>query len=71
MNSGAIGAISTHVTALSSGTSATGVAKDLSKGQVTDGLVGAVGLGEALFSIANKGNPYLAGLVGINGVRHD
>jgi len=64
MNSGAIGAISTHVTALGLGTSTYGVANDLSSGEVFDGLVGAAGLAEGLASIASKGNPALAALVG-------
>ena len=64
MNSGAIEAISAHVTALSLGTSTPGVAQDISSGQVADGLAGAAGLGEALASIAGRGNPALAALVG-------
>ena len=64
MNSGAIGAISTHVTSLSTGVNSPVVAGNLSNGQVADGLVGAVGLAEGLASIAGRGNPALATLAG-------
>ena len=50
MNTGAIGAISTHVNSLSTGVNAPVVAGNLSEGQVVDGLVGAVGLAEGMAS---------------------
>lgn len=61
MNTGAIGAISTHVNSLSTGVNAPVVAGNLSEGQVVDGLVGAVGLAEGMASIANRGNPARVG----------